>query len=358
MEVNIVNNTEDFYRLKEAWEYLEAQDYDATYYSTFEYIKTWWEVYKNDKDKKLYIICVTGNKEVLGIAPLYIETLYKKVFSYNELRFLGQGDFAGLLINRQKASENKTIKLILSEILKNTKDYERVLLTNIKHTSALASYALKSCEINKYFTYLVECPQVIINNYKDFEEYRKVYKNVNAARYKNKLKNDIGYNLKATIDNGDSIIQKISDIHISEQQHLRYKKKIHGRSSLFEDPKRLSFISRLYKDNDKVITFTIETPEGEIIIYNTCYLYKRVLHSWNTGYDKRYENSSLGRIIIHDMVNYLFENRIADILDLGPGRYPWKFEWTSDFLLEYKLDMWNENTKKGRILKKLYDLKH
>lgn len=358
MEVNIVNKTEDFYKLKKAWVNLEIQDTDVTYYSTFEYIKNWWEVYKNDKNKKLYIICVSGNKEILGIAPLYIETLNKKVFSYNVLKFLGQGDFAGFLINRQKTLENKIIKLILNEILKNTNYYERILLTHIKHTSSLAAYALKSCELNRYFTYLVECPQVIINNYKDFDEYKQIHKNINAARYRNKLKNDIGYNFRAIIDGEDNILEKISDIHIRQQQYLRCEKGMYDRSSLFEDPKRLSFISSLYKDNDKVITFEIETPKGEVIIYNTCYLYKRVLHSWNTGYDRRYENSSLGRIIIHDIVNYLFENRIADILDLGAGRYPWKFEWTSDFLFEYKLDMWNQNNKKGRILKKLYGLKY
>ena len=87
MEIQIITTAKKFLSLKEDWERLQQQDEDVTYYSTFEYNWTWWDVYKNDKNKELFIVVVESNGTVIGIAPLIIEKMNKKILSYRCLRF-------------------------------------------------------------------------------------------------------------------------------------------------------------------------------------------------------------------------------------------------------------------------------
>ena len=193
--------------------------------------------------------------------------------------------------------------------------------------------------------------------FNSFETYEKEFVSSKDRKYSNGLQRKIGYNFKAISNDNEEVYEEISQLHINEQNYLVRNKGRKERKSLYNDQFYSEFVKKLYNNNSKVITFKIEDTSGNLLIYKTCYLYKRVLYSWNTAYNPKYENYQLGRIIILKIAKYVFENNIADIFDFGAGRYSWKFEWTDDFIFDYKLDMWNEKTLKGKLLKKMYDIK-
>ena len=105
------------------------------------------------------------------------------------------------------------------------------------------------------------------------------------------------------------------------------------------------------------MVFLLESEDKDIIVYSNCYFYKRILYSWNTAYDVKYKKYCAGKVLLYEIVKYLFESNIADVYDFGAGRYPWKFEWTNCYNINYKLYMWNTKTIKGRILKFLCKIK-
>lgn len=352
--------TEEFYRLKDDWERLQEQDPDVTYYSTFEYNKAWWDVYKDDEDKELFIICVYQGNLIVGIAPLLIEKRIKGILRYKLLKFLGIGDYLNILLYRGSKNEYTIIKEIFRQIEKSNEVnevFDRIQLTHIKHDSILASYLLRNVMYNKYFKYLIECPILKIDKNYNFQDYNRTVVSSRVIGYRNKLKRHFEYKFLIINNKNHEMYNIISSIHNSEKKYLLNEKNRKGRRSLFNDNKRSTFLKNLYNENAKVITFALETNSGEIIVYNTCYFYKNTLHNWNTAYNPKYQKYSPGRVLDYEVINFIFENHFADTFDFGAGRYPYKFEWTKDFIFDYQLDYWNEQTQKGRILKRLYELK-
>lgn len=357
MKTKTITTTDEFFKLKEDWERLQEQDDDVTYYSTFEYNWTWWDVYKNDKNKELFIVVVEQGRTAIGIAPLIIEKVNKIILSYRRICFLGKGDYLGIIIDR---SSNIKCRVIIKEIFKfiesKNKYFERMTLTHINSNSRLSAYILKHRKYNKYFEYLVECPILNYKKYHTYCTYENEFLTNTTQRCTSKLKKEVGYNLKVVHNNDEDVYEEISELHIKEQNYLKNKGR-KERRSLYKDKFFSEFIKKIYNNNSNVITFKLEDINGNILTYNTCYLYKKILHSWNMAYNPKYEKYGLGNIHNFEVIKYIFENNITDIIDFGAGRYPWKFDLTDEFIFDYQLDMWSEKTLKGKVLKKIYNIK-
>lgn len=357
MHTRIITSTEELNNLKCYWERLQEQDKDVTYYSTFEFAKTWWEIYKEEGNKKLFIICVYDNKDIVGIAPFVLEV--KSIFKikYSILKFIGRGDYFGVVLDTHDRNEIIIIKSIFITIEENADKFQRIQLTHIKHDSILAYYLLRDSRYNEFFTYLVECPQIFLSKFSNFDEFKKIFVSSNSRKYRNKLKREQNYKFSVIYNNNDNIYEKISKLHVKEQKYLFEVKNRKERSSLFENKFYSQFSKLLYNENRNIITFIITGDEDKLIIYYTCYLYKGILYAWNTAYDSQYGKYNVGKVINYEIINYIFESNIAEIFDYGAGRYPWKFEWTKDFIFDYQLNMWNVKNKKGRFLHKLSSMK-
>lgn len=359
MEGKLITSTEEFYSLKDDWEGLQEQDPDVTYYSTFEFNKAWWNVYKEADDKSLFIICIYHNNKVVGIAPFIIEERKKAIFSWKVLKFLGRGDYLGVIIDSKEGNELTIIKEIFKAIEKFEDKWDRIQLTHIKHNSLLCFYLLKSPQYNQYLKYLVECPCVYFNKYESFNEYEIIYSLKKTRCLKNRLVKKEGLNFKIINNKTDyDVYEFISKMHKEEQQFLVKHKNMIDRSSLFNDKYYSKFIKDIYTNNRNVLTFILEDNNGEILGYNTGYLYKRILYDWNCAYNPVAKDYSIGRILHYESIRYLFENRIADIWDFGAGRYPWKFWFTKDFIYDYQLDMWNLESEKGKKMSNVSKLKN
>lgn len=354
----IVTTTEEFYSLKDSWEKLQEQDVDVSYYSTFEYLYTWWNIYKKDTNKSLFIICIYNNEMLIGIAPFMIEKHRKMVIKWNELYFLGRGDFLGfILLKNFSVKVNSIIKTIFNLLESNCKLYDKVNLTYIKYNSSLAAFLLKNINFNSHFCYQIECPCIEYTNYNSYEEFEKKVIGASTKSYFNKFTREVKYNFKVINNKNDyNVYSKISELHIKEQQILIEKMGKLDRRSIYNDENYSEFVKNIFENNDKVITFIIEDLEGNIMIYATCYLYKGILHGWNTAYDTSYAKYNLGRIINIEISKYILKNKMADFYDLGAGRYPWKFEWTSEFIFNYELKFWNNNNINSKVAHKLKDI--
>lgn len=357
MITKLITTDGDFKTLKSDWERLQEQDPDITYYSTFEYNKIWWDVYKNDKDKSLFIICAYFNNKAAGIAPFIIEKIPGIAFSYNTLKFMGCGDYLNFLIERKDNKEFTIIKSIIDEINNNNYKFERIQLTGIKGNSILAAYILRHNELNNDFKVLVECPVINKNDYINYGDYKKSCICPNVNMYKNRLGSKFKYKFKALRNENNQLLDKLSEIHIEEQDFVNEVKNIKTRKSLFNNKRKTDFVNRIYNRNDNIVIFILESEDKNIIIYTICYLYKRTLYSWNTAFNVKYKKYCVGKVMNYEINKFLFGNDIADVYDFGAGRYPWKFEWTKNFNTVYQLSLWNTKTLKGRALKFLYKIK-
>ncbi len=347
-----MTTTEDFLIIKEDWERIEQLDPDLTYYSTFHYNYCWWLTYGQDKYNKLFIICCYRDHKIVGIAPLMIREIDKKIITCHELCFLGKGDYFNFIVDSSRFSSLAIIKDIFHAIEENSNRWDRIELTHIQKDTQLLRYLLRHDKYNPHINYLTSCPRIDIQDFTSYEQFDKEFMNTKMRKKHEKLRSQTGYRFKLVMGSQDDIYERISQVHKMEKQYLQREKGKSERASLFENKNNEEFLKRLFKDNDQVITFLLETEEGEIIIYNSCYLYRNVLYGWNTAYSPKYSHyHGVSDVMMIEMIQYLFKHDHGEQIDFGAGSYSWKFRWTSRFSVSYSFSMWNLPTRKTKILR-------
>lgn len=361
MITKIIEDVEGFLSIKDDWERLESQDSDATYYSTFQFNYSWWLSYGGDKSNRLFIVCCYRDNKLTGIAPLMIKRIDKKIIKLDVLCFLGRGDYLSFLLDKKENMELKTLKAIFSAIEEHAVGWDKLELTHMAASTSLLYYLMRHDKYNPGVSYLTSCPQLDLGEYDTYEQFAQQGLYPRARKSVEKFRREVPYRLKVITSSEDKhIYDRISHIHKLEKDFLRTQKKRLERRSLFDDKQNESFLKSLFMDNEQVVTFLLEDEKGEIIVYRTCYVYKDKIHGWNTGYSPEYAHiHSISDVLMIEMIQYLYEHPLGRVIDFGAGSYPWKFKWTSNFMVSYSFTKWNKSSKRIKryqFLLKMKDL--
>lgn len=132
VSVEKIETLQGFDDLRGVWDRLLAKNDFRNIFLTFDWLRTWWKVFGGDKE--LYVLIVKSDAEIIGIAPLMLETSRRLGRTVKVIRFIGTpnvdyGDFIG---------ENK--KLIIEHIVRylilNGEDWFRVELDQVSERSS------------------------------------------------------------------------------------------------------------------------------------------------------------------------------------------------------------------------------
>lgn len=89
IHTRMVQTLKEFHLLQERWNSLLAESQTSSFFLRWEWLWTWWNVYKED-NYRLCILLVFRGDELIGIAPFYvINILWNKIFTIRRLMFLG-----------------------------------------------------------------------------------------------------------------------------------------------------------------------------------------------------------------------------------------------------------------------------
>jgi CelD/BcsL family acetyltransferase involved in cellulose biosynthesis len=98
-EVSCISSIDGFRLIKDEWNALNDHAKKGTLFSSWEWLYSWWEIYKNDAQRELYILCYRENGVLHGIAPFQVLDYPKKQFPCSkQLIFLGTGETDGGLV--------------------------------------------------------------------------------------------------------------------------------------------------------------------------------------------------------------------------------------------------------------------
>lgn len=358
MNVEIITEMNELKKVKEKWEELEVKEIGTTIFQTYLYNLTWWDSVKELNKYKLNIIVIRDkNQNILGIAPLVVEEEKKIFLKIKTLKFMGWGDYLNFLILSKNTNVAKVVNKIFDTI--NNLNVDRIMLTNIDINSKLGGVLRRNERYNKSLEFLTECPQIQFFKYNSLNNYKEKFNYSSLNNLKNKLKKD--YNYKLIVENNieNNKFKEISEIHKNLQNFLNKEKAYKDRKSLYEDPKRKSFLKNFYSETDKVLNFFIVDMNNNIIAYDTCYINDKRILSWNMGHNPKYNAYSPGRIISLEIIDWFFKQDSFQeyIFDFGCGGYSWKFQWTDDFTSVYKLEYDIQSNLNIKLLKKLQLLK-
>jgi CelD/BcsL family acetyltransferase involved in cellulose biosynthesis len=197
LSISIISNIHDFQSLQEEWQAL-AKTADSFIYQTFEWNWIWWK--HLGKDKKLHIIILHEKERLVGIIPLFWDTIsFLNQPLYSCLRFIGSNvsqPHGETLMGLQPYStyldviirpnyQEKVIDKLITYFSQAELPFNEIILDEVPENSCLWKYLLPALR-KKQCIYSVEessiCPVVELSG--TWEEYQQNLSKKN--RYRNR----------------------------------------------------------------------------------------------------------------------------------------------------------------------------
>jgi LmbE family N-acetylglucosaminyl deacetylase/CelD/BcsL family acetyltransferase involved in cellulose biosynthesis len=320
--------------LTQQWSALADSDPFSTFYASPDFVRPWWNSFQDKSGMELCTIAVHDADRLVGLAPLAIHTEQRGSNEVRVLRFCGRGDYLTILLNAG-TNPDAVLKRIF-RALEHELDWDIAWLSNVPSNSPVSGYLLRS-SLNSSFAFWIENPYINLREYGSFEDYSLRRMPAKARKYRNKFLREIPASFQVFYGDSGQIFERVAELHRLEKDFLVDTKGRQERHSLYEDPYRRRHIEAIFRTTDRTVTFAYTNESGELLAYRTCFRDGRRLLSWNSAYHPRISQYRPGKVLQYDILRYLYASGEADIFDFGAGRYPWKFEWTDDFSVTYRL---------------------
>ena len=94
LSLRLVNTVDDFKSLQTDWDNLYEKCDRNSVFSSWDWVFTWWEVFKDQFDRELFILCLYQGDSLVGIAPFQIckGSFPKLLVQGKTLQFIGNGE--------------------------------------------------------------------------------------------------------------------------------------------------------------------------------------------------------------------------------------------------------------------------
>lgn len=132
LTTKLVADLDGFSALETQWNDLYSQCKNSTIFSSWDWLFIWWEVFKDQYQRQLYILCIYENEKLVGIAPFQIDKPYPQAFVQGKtLRFIGAGDSKNDRILTEYTDfivlpgyETKVIQSVSDYLIEHKKDWD------------------------------------------------------------------------------------------------------------------------------------------------------------------------------------------------------------------------------------------
>lgn len=329
MIIKVINNDEEFYKLKNDWIRIVNEVKNITPFQSWEWNYYWWQNY--GKEKKLNIVLAYDKKKLLGIAPMYIENRIIKFIGERDSDF---GDFI-ILKNNYRVLQN-----LVKSLLKT--DFKKIQLKEMRSDSE-NFHILKRLIKNKivYIYNSTMVPYVEISKYEDYEEFNTFLEGEFRRRLKREKK--FGEEMKFLRN------VKINKELIKEMEHIYEKRQSErvGKSNL---NRIIPFVEALNNCNLFYISF-LKINE-KIACFSINIEFKNKIYCYILGINSDFKYADIGHLMAKKHIQCSFENRLEEFNFLR-GDYEFKLKWNTDLKTNYNIEIYS-----SRLLKNINILKN
>jgi len=306
--VKRINNQDEFSRLKEDWTSLLEKSKCDTIFLTWEWMHTWWECFK--ENKQLFVLAVyEENENLVGIAPLCMDN--KKIGGIpvlNYIKFLGtmpiSSDHLDLILYQDR--EKEVLETIV-EYLSQENRWDLCILSNIP-TSSLTGKLLKEIMGNRPFQSEISqvCPYIPLpDQIEDF--YSSLSRNMrNTIKRKRRslYKKYDGFELviwESPYEINDAM-ERLFELHEKRWMVVEHKGNF-VRNDVREFHKK---IARLFLSTDMLRLYFLRV-RGEYVATLYTFKYNNKLFYYQGGWDPEWSKDRVGSVltslVIEDAIN-------------------------------------------------------
>lgn len=329
-----------FESLRDEWNALLETSQAYTIFLSWEWLFTWWKIFGTPN--KLFLLTVREDSELVGIAPLYLETAkFAYSFSYRQLGFLGShhvgSDYLDFIISPHNTAT--VTRAILDYLEQNRKQWDILKLTDILESSCTL-HTLREYWQNKFhFSSRVSqtCPYVELpSTWEDFLQSIGARTRKNIRQAKRRFEKN-GYRFEV-VEQRDEVAHAIDEIVDLHQGRAQSKKIV----SPFGEEKFCEFhrsVIPLLAERDSAKFYFIR-QNGKTLAGKYLYSDGRKRYGYITAINDEFARLSPGV----SLLAHCIEDAIAagiDEFDFLRGRETWKTHWTSRQRQTATLEVYN-----------------
>lgn len=336
LTMRIISDNLSFESIRDQWSKLLAENNFKSAFFTWEWLFIWWNEY--GKSKRLWIITVWEDKNLIGIAPMMIETNRMLGLSLKLLTNIGvpHCDVGGFLYS---PSRHEVPRAIIEFILKNRKEWDIV-------------------ELNEFITESPEAIAVIqsalkgVSTYEARNDHWHIILNETWEQYSKKLSKKFRYNLRRA--------QRLAE-EIGRVEVRKFPNEIHPRNLLADlidvncrsnypkicnsimEQNLLGNLIEASASNKNFLTAFVLYIDGKPMAYEYGFVHERKFESWRAGYDTSLpQNISIGKLLAMEVIQKCINDNIL-IIDFLRGDEAYKLEWKPEVSRFSNIRVFNMN---------------
>lgn len=334
----VIQDNQQFSNLREEWtELLHDSEIDCIFL-TWEWLFTWWQYL--GEDRKLLIIAVRKNGQLIGLAPLAIRpSRWKRLLPFKAVEFLGTGnagsDYLDLIL--RKSFEQEAMREIAAEL-----DQRRltVQLSNVREDTSFISYLVNQLTNQGWMISSIpvdRCPFIDLRD-KDWDSFVANLGKSHRYNLRRRLRKLREY-FHVEMDLVEENVQRCAALKTLVDLHL-HRWSGRGGSSAFHTKKLIGF-------HEKFTGLALERGWLRLYILRLngkpaagfyCMNYKDKYYYYQAGFDQNYSSYSVGLAGIALLVNKAIEEGAAEF-DFLHGAEMYKYLWTSRDRKVQRLDL-------------------
>ena len=332
LTIREVRTTDELQSLSRDWDKLLGHRGEEVLASNFLWISRWWAHLGGNRVLRV-LVAEDGNR-VVGIAPLYVETIFKQsLLPVKICSFIGDGlsDYGCLLADGDRTA---ICASFLHHLVKSS-DWHELQLRNIPDATGDVQRLLgiaqrlrfrvipDNCESNRCFFIRTE------GKFSSYSESRGRNLRHEVAKRQRRLVEAGGYEVQFTRDIPfAAFLDEAAALHIKRQRDV-------GRLSFFEIEHEREFVRETlsaYHDRGWVEYVAMKIND-RIVAYRLGFRYGGVVYDWNTGFDPAYNTFSVGKVLLYNWLEDLFLRDDISEFNFMRGESDFKSRFATEFRL-------------------------
>jgi CelD/BcsL family acetyltransferase involved in cellulose biosynthesis len=337
----------EFLNVRDEWNSLLEKSVTNEVFLLWEWIYSWWEVFK-DAGRELYLLRGKNPMgETIGIAPFYLQkqTLFG-IHKRNIIRFCSSIETYPdhLDIIARKEYEHLFSEAVLKYLIQNDKDWDLIKLGGVRENAIIKNFLTSVPPRTKRLlitsTPDTNCPFLVID--KSFEDYLKSFspkKRQTLLRKRRILMNSEKAVFK-TVQCDEEPEKYIQELFVLHEERARQK----GIKTTFSGEGVYKFhnkiIHSLLKDGKVVLAFLYKESDPLVSYY--CIKHNQKVYYYQAGLSHEGEKKSAGAVLFSLLLEGAFREGYREF-DFLRGSEEYKFYWTKNSRKDYFLIVRKDN---------------
>lgn len=320
--IRMISTLQEFEEVRDVWNLLLEKQAHQTIFLTWEWLYAWWK--HNQQGKSLWLVTAWQGTNLVGAAPLMFSKTRKHGMTFRFLQTLGtpNTDHSDFVTTE---NDPAIVEALCRHILSKWEEWDAIELNEHLEESPTTQVVTRLLKEAGLVTKVRSNLHYHIPIVSTWDEYfkglsknmrREIEKSLRHAKEKHAVELKRFCDNDVTWENFETFFEVNKNGSYPEKYKSETEKAFHR--ELFELMREKGWIeiALLYFD-------------GIPAAYEYGFKYAGRFEDWRTGYDRRYAESSAGKILLILLMKDFFDHGYADF-DFLRGEYEHKDRWRPD----------------------------